>query len=104
MTDMDTIHQESRITHYHLDSDFQRDLGHGIKLLLAENNTVLPNEIFVEHICQVYLDYDYCVAAHLNNNHMITCIEGIYDVVPSVRCNKCGLHGYIRKGRWIPIP
>lgn len=57
----------------------------------------------IEHRCKVVDDTQIICAPllQLDGGHSITS-EDPLTVTPSIACGDCGLHGFIRDGRWVP--
>jgi len=57
----------------------------------------------IEHRCKT-IGEDRVICAprlQLDGGHVITSREPL-TVTPSIACPDCGLHGFIREGRWLP--
>lgn len=68
-----------------------------------------PATLGIEHVCGRWPDeqepdgeFLKCIAPTLAPGHTVTRSGGQVTVAPSIACPDCGLHGFIREGRWTP--
>lgn len=69
----------------------------GVRLLFYSDGTVR-----VEHKCRVIDGIQLIVAPKLLEVHTIDDNREWPTVTPSITCPDCYLHGFVRKGRWVP--
>lgn len=76
------------------------ELGDGIRALRYPGGP-----IGVEHDCRVVEGTTLVIAPRLRlgSGHTVV-VDDPLTVTPSVLCRDCGLHGYIRQGRWVRLP
>jgi hypothetical protein len=78
--------------------DTREEVGPGIFLLHY------PNDVRrIEHTC-TRLDHPgstIVCSPHLSAEHRLTGGLGHATVEPSIACGRCGLHGWIRDGKWV---
>ena len=114
MTDVDVSYTDEERTYWHgRHNDRPMDLGHGIRaqlFTLHADRESDPAGLIISHIhdddqvCEGSLHFDTEKVRAAGTNGPRWRVES-YDpltIHPSVRIRPCGLHGWIRHGRWFP--
>lgn len=78
--------------------DREVELGHGVRAVWFT-----AGGIGILHACKTIYEKQLMLAPALRigEGHTVEC-EDPLTVSPSVLCPDCGLHGYVRVGRWEP--
>lgn len=81
------------------------DIGHGVEIMPASGTDTDETVMFLErHPCKTDDRHAGAIPIRPHKHWPVWQVESWDPLTlsPSVLCNTCGLHGFIREGRWVP--
>lgn len=81
------------------------DIGHGVEILFyTQGDDVAPAGLLERHPCLTDIRHAGAVPFVPTGTWPVWTVESWEPLTlsPSVLCRACGLHGWIRGGRWVP--